>query len=98
MENKSSHILNASSNLLGFCLVIITSLKVMKFSHNTFIDEAAVAASLCLASSTLFSFLSLRTFNEKLEVKYEKVADYFFLTALLCIMVAILMFSTNFIN
>lgn len=51
MERKSSHILNASSNLLGFCLVIITSLKVTRYAHGTYIDEATGIASLCLAAS-----------------------------------------------
>jgi hypothetical protein len=33
-NNKSPHILNASSNLLGICFVVLTSLKVLNISKN----------------------------------------------------------------
>lgn len=35
MEKKSPHILNASSNLLGFSLIIITSLKIARISQSS---------------------------------------------------------------
>jgi len=36
---KSPHILSTSSNLLGFCLVVLTSIKISKFAQATTIDE-----------------------------------------------------------
>lgn len=98
MEKKSSHILNASSNLLGFCLVIITSLKVTNYNHGTYIDEIAIIASLCLSISCVFSFLAIRTANEKIENKYEKIADFLFLTALICIALTVIFLSLNIIR
>lgn len=56
MEKKSTHILNASSNLLGFSLVIITSLKITKMSHSTYLDEFAGVACLFLRSAVSFPF------------------------------------------
>ncbi len=97
MERKSSHILNASSNLLGFCLVIITSLKVTRYAHGTYIDEATGIASLCLAASCIFSFLAIRTGNRILQPRYEKLADYLFLTALIFITVSVLFLSIIFL-
>ena len=32
--NKSEHILNTSSNLLGFCLIVLTSLKIQSTMQN----------------------------------------------------------------
>ncbi len=97
MDNKSSHILNASSNLLGFCLIIITSLRITKTSHGTYIDESAGIASICLAASCFFSFLSLRSGNIKSQKKSEKIAEYLFITALVMITVAVILLSIKVI-
>lgn len=47
-EQKSPHILNASSNLLGLCFVVLTSLKIMKLK---------IASILNLKWSPLQTFL-----------------------------------------
>jgi hypothetical protein len=83
--NKSSHILNTSSNLLGFCLVVLTSLKVSKFSEMTMIDEWTGIACVFLMACSFFSFLSIRTKKEVLSFQYERIADVIFLIALLLI-------------
>ncbi len=98
MEKKSPHILNASSNLLGFCLIIITSLKIAKVGNVTYIDEITGVASLCLSVSCVLSFLAIRTTNSVLEDKYEKIADYLFLLALLCISATVILVSLNFMK
>ena len=84
-NNKSSHILNTSSNLLGFCLVVLTSLKISKFNEVTMIDEFTGIASILLMASCLLSFLSIRTAKENFISRYEKIADIFFIVALLFI-------------
>lgn len=98
MEKKSPHILNASSNLLGFSLIIITSLKITKISHNTHLDEFAGFASILFACSCFFSFLAIRTTNEKTEDRYEAIADYLFLGALFCIVLAVIIITTSIID
>jgi hypothetical protein len=63
MENqndKSPHILNASSNLLGLCFVVLTSLKLFKISQKTFIDELTSVAIVLFMASCILSFLSIR--------------------------------------
>lgn len=97
MEKKSTHILNASSNLLGFSLLIITSLKISKISHSTHLDEFAGVACICFAFSCFFSFLSIRTANEKRGNKFETIADYLFLTALFCIVLAVIIVTMRII-
>lgn len=98
MDKKSPHILNASSNLLGFCFVIITSLRISKINHSTYIDEFAGIASLFLAVSCFFSFLSIRTGNIHSENRYEKIADYLFISALICISISVVILSLDFIK
>ncbi|WP_175621656.1 hypothetical protein [Chryseobacterium schmidteae] len=98
MEKKSSHILNASSNLLGFSMLIITSLKITKTSHNTYLDEFAGVACVLFACSCFFSFMSIRSKKEKMENRYEQIADYLFLTALFCIVLSVVMITTMILD
>lgn len=97
MEKKSPHILNASSNLLGFSLIIITSLKIAKISHNTYLDEFAGLACILFACSCFFSFLAIRTGNKKREYSFESIADYLFLIALFCIVLAVIIVTLRII-
>ena len=85
---KSPHILNASSNLLGICFVVLTSLKVLKVSETTVIDELTAITILSLMGSCIFSFLALRSTSTR-AFRYEKIADVIFLIALF------LMFGTT---
>jgi len=89
--SKSSHILNASSNLLGFCLVVLTSIKVFGKSARTVIDEIDAAAIFFFLISCIFSFMSIRLDNERGR-KYEQIADYIFLGGLGLLLVMTVMF------
>ena len=84
-KNKSTHILNTSSNLLGFCLVVLTSLKISKISETTMIDECTGVTSILLMGSSLLSFLAIRSKKERHGESYEKIADVIFLVALVLI-------------
>ncbi|MCD1116661.1 hypothetical protein [Chryseobacterium turcicum] len=98
MQKKSSHILNASSNLLGFSMLIITSLKITKTSHNTYLDEFAGVACVLFACSSFLSFMAIRSKKEKIENRYEQIADYLFLTALFCIVLSVIMITTMILD
>ncbi|MCA2004472.1 MAG: hypothetical protein LDL01_01630 [Ignavibacterium sp.] len=82
---KSPHILSTASNLLGFCLLVLTSLKISKFQEATLIDEFTGAASILLIAASVLSFLSMRSKNEKRSEYYERIADTIFLSALVII-------------
>ena len=74
-KENSPHILNASSNLLGICFIVLTSLKLLNKGSQTIIDDITLVAIILFMGSCIFSFLSLRSksgFGEKL----EKTADY----------------------
>jgi hypothetical protein len=80
-NDKSSHILNASSNLLGLCFIVLTPLKLFKISQKTFIDELTSAAIVLFMASCVLSFLSIRG-NIKRSGRFENIADYLFLIGL----------------
>ncbi len=83
MENKTSqHILGTSANLLGFCLIRITSIHFANKAENSIIDEFTSAVALLLTISSILSFLSIKMKNGDLSFKLEQIADYFFIIAL----------------
>lgn len=87
---KSPHILNTSANLLGICFLVLTSIKIFKLESTTFIDECTSFATIMFMSSSLFSFLSIRSTTSKAD-KYENIADIIFLTGLSSLFITIMM-------
>jgi hypothetical protein len=90
MANKTSpHILNTAANLLGFCLIVITSLHIAEKTQNTLVDEFASVIAILFTFSCIFSFASIKTDNIKKEKVFERLADILFLTALAGVLVII---------
>lgn len=96
-QDKSSHILNASSNLLGLCFVVLTSLKLLNIAHKTVIDELTTVATILFMASCILSFLSIRG-NIHNSSRMESLADYSFLSGLGLLFVTTILFSLNLIN
>jgi len=94
MSEKSPHILNAASNLLGFCFVVLTTLKVLKLDHLTKIDELTAATIFLLMASIIFSFLSIR--NQKR--LWERIADISFILAISCLFLITMFFTLDIIR
>jgi len=97
-NNTSQHILNTSANLLGFCLFVITSLRIADKIESHLIDEFTSVIALMLTISCVFSFISIKTKSEQREVRLETIADYFFMGSLIGIFVIILLITLNFIK
>src|SRR5262245_24272584 len=96
-RDKSPHILNASSNLLGLCFIVLTSLKVLGKSQKTIVDEITFAAIILFMASCFLSFLSIRRENKKSEL-LEQVADVIFLCGLSLLFITTILFSFNVIT
>ncbi len=91
MPNKTSqHILGTASNLLGFCLIVISSIHLAQKAKNSFADEFVSIIALILTISCILSFASIKTDNIKNETIFEKIADLLFLLALSGIFLIIL--------
>jgi uncharacterized membrane protein SirB2 len=97
-NNTSPHILNTSANLLGFCLFVITSLHIANHTENHIIDEFISIVAVLLTFSCFFSFTSIRTTNQKRKKWLETIADYFFVVALVGILIIIILITLNLIN
>ena len=90
MANMTSpHILSTSANLLGFCLIVLTSLHINDKLELSFLDELTSIVSVLLIFSSLFSFFSIRAKVEKRELLFENIADYLFMTSLIGILLII---------
>ncbi|RQO32038.1 hypothetical protein DBR32_04225 [Taibaiella sp. KBW10] len=89
-QKNTQHILNTSSNLLGFCFIIITSLKLSGKSAQTIIDETLLVSSVLFMSSCLLSFLSMRSEKERSVNTLERIADYSFVIGLFSLFVVVL--------
>ena len=82
--DKSSHIMNASTNLVGFTFIVLTSLKAFHLGRSVLVDKLVVLSVTGFMISTLFSFLSIRTHKKgDKSAFYEMVADYIFFGSLL---------------
>lgn len=97
-NNKSAHILNTSSNLLGLCFIVLTSLQVLKLKQTSIIDEFTAIAAVSFMTSSLFSFLSLRSCNNKLSEKYETIADFIFMTGLFVLFITTMVITFDIIR
>ena len=97
-NNTSQHILGTSANLLGFCLFIITSLRIADKIETHLIDEFTSVIALMLTFSCVFSFISIKTKYARREIVMENIADYFFIASLIGILVIILLITLNFIK
>ena len=87
--------MNTSATLLGFCLVVQTSIRISRFNSSTIIDEAAGIASVLLMGSCILSFLSIKNKKKITAYRLEYIADIFFLLALLCLTAVIALVSFN---
>jgi cytochrome bd-type quinol oxidase subunit 2 len=58
---RTPNILNAASNLLGICFLIITGLSLTRSNSRSYADEAAWVAAVCFLLSIGFSYYAIRT-------------------------------------
>jgi hypothetical protein len=89
--SKSPHILTTASNLLGFCLIVLTSIKIYGKAAGTIIDEVDAVAILLFVTSCVFSFLSMQQ-EDRNGRRLEKIAEIIFLVGLGCLSLITVLF------
>jgi len=94
-QQKSTHILNASTSLVGFSFVIVSSLRVLGLQNKTSVDDIANIAVMIFIVSTIFSFLSIRSHHEERSILLETIADYIFLAGLVLLFTVAAIFTFN---
>ncbi|HWA02121.1 MAG TPA: hypothetical protein VG819_01220 [Rhizomicrobium sp.] len=75
--DRHPHILNAATNLLGICFVIVGGLKLAGQNANSYADEIAWASALLLLASIVTSYLAIR--NRDSIAWQNRYADWSFL-------------------
>lgn len=87
MREKSTHILNTSSNLLGFTFLVLSSMKGLGLPQGSIIDKAIACCVALFATSSFLSFLSIRSHSVVKSERLELFADYIFLLGLFLVVV-----------
>lgn len=95
--NRSPHILSTSANLLGFCFIVLTSVKISKLSESSYIDEGAALAIILFMTSCILSFLSMRSTTAR-STKMEGMADILFLAGLIVLFITTMLITFNIIK
>ena len=96
-SNKSPHILTTSANLLGFCFIVLTSVKISKLEESSFIDEGAALAIIVFMTSCILSFLAMRSTTIRSK-KMEQIADLLFLFGLIVLFITTMLIAFNIIK
>ena len=89
--NRSPHILNVSSNLLGITLLIIAGLHLTDKAAQSFADEIAWLGAVCFLPACFLSYLSIG--NGRASVRLEVWADRIFLTGMTSLFCAIVVLA-----
>lgn len=97
MNLNSPHILNTSSNLLGFTFLVLTSMKGFGITQGSFIGEVISLCVALFALSSFLSFVSMHTKSDRRTYQYEQVASYVFLVGLFVIMVVAILLAFDVI-
>ncbi|HEX7781733.1 MAG TPA: hypothetical protein VF509_02895 [Sphingobium sp.] len=84
---KTTHILNAASNLLGIALLIITGLHITNQAHGTIADEIAWVGAVLFSLSCLFSYQAIR--SETRASLCEMLADRVFLLGICALLASV---------
>jgi len=87
MQQRYPHLLNASTNLLGFSFVIIGALKLTDSNAKSYSDECAWVASGFFLAAILSSYWIIRRSDSS--VALNTVADMTFLVGLALLTVSI---------
>jgi hypothetical protein len=87
-SHRHPHTLNASTNLLGICFIIIGWLKFTGKNPLSYADEIAWFAAVLLLTSTIFSYLCIR--HEDSSAWQAWVADATFIAGVLALSSSVL--------
>ena len=80
------HVLNAATNLLGICFIIIGGLKLTNQNTKTWSDEVAWGAAFFLVVSIILSYSGIR--NETSRQGLARFADWSFMTGIAALIVS----------
>lgn len=86
--HRSPHILNAATNLLGICFVIITGLRLANADARSYADEVAWLGAMLLFVAAVNAYLAIR--NHGARPWQDKLADVTFLAGMSALALSVL--------
>jgi hypothetical protein len=93
VQQRHPHILNASTNLLAICFIIIGGLKFSDLDAKSYADEVAWAATTLLFLSTLSSYLAIR--SDGTRPWLSDLAEWSFLGGVFALIGSVLIAATS---
>jgi tellurite resistance protein TehA-like permease len=96
-SSNAPHILSTSANLMGICFLVLTSLKALKMTGQTLMDECASVAVCLFMLSCLLSFMAMRSTSLRAS-RYETFADYIFMAGLVDLCITTLFIAFRFME
>ncbi len=88
------HILPTAATMVGVCLTAVGLVKIIEqqsgISH---VDEFFSLDSILFLISAMCSYISLRSVNGHISLRYETIADRFFMVALLILVILTVLFA-----
>jgi hypothetical protein len=85
---RSHSTLDASATLLGVALLVVTAVHITGQAARSISDEVAFAAALLFIASSLAAHRAI----SKSDDRYDRIADRFFFSALVVLLLAVLSF------
>lgn len=93
-NKRSPIILTTSSNLLGFCFIVLTSRQISGMTEGTIIDDIMAFSIAVFMACSLLAFIAMRTTSTRAN-RYEQVADILFLLGLFTLFSATMLVAFN---
>jgi hypothetical protein len=87
--DRHPHILNASTNLLSICFVIIGALKIAGLDSKSYSDETAWVATFLLLTAAIASYAAIR--NNDAKDWQTNLADGAFIAGLLTLVFSMIL-------
>ena len=95
---RAPHILNTSSNLLGFTFLILTSSRIVGLSGDSVVPKIAAGCIALFAISSFLSYASIHSYTLRRSKYFEAAASYIFFFGQLLLTVGAVLLSANFIK
>lgn len=85
------HILSTAAQMSGVGITVLTLFYYLGVSKESFADEALTSSIILFVTATILSYLAIR--REGQSYRMERIADWLFITGLLCLLLTTLIMA-----
>ena len=95
---RAPHILNTSSNLLGFTFLVLTSTRIVGLSATSPVPKIAAGCVAIFAISSFLSYASIHSNTHARSRYFEDIASYIFFFGQFLLTIGAVLLSLNFVR